>query len=101
VTECYQPLEASYKLTRRCLKVCYYFHVPVGIITKGNLVRRDIDLIALHSERARMRVYLSIPFLDAVIVTRSNRSRLRRWPASKRCGCCRTLASRLASRSRR
>ena len=46
VTDCYQPIEASYRLTRRCLEVCREFRNPVGIVTKSLLVRRDIDLLA-------------------------------------------------------
>ena len=45
-TDCYQPLESSYELTRRCLEVCRDFQNPVGMITKSALVRRDIDVIA-------------------------------------------------------
>ena len=41
VTDCYQPLEAVYELTRRCLEVCLDFRNPVGVVTKGALVRRD------------------------------------------------------------
>jgi DNA repair photolyase len=62
--DCYQPLEASYGLTRRCLEVCLAFRNPVGIITKGALVRRDIALIAELARVARARVHLSIPFAD-------------------------------------
>src|SRR5438552_13563107 len=45
-TDCYQPLEAVYGLTRRCLEVCAEFRNPVAIITKGALVRRDAELLA-------------------------------------------------------
>jgi DNA repair photolyase len=38
-TDCYQPLEASYELTRRCLEVCLRHAHPVGIITKGTVIR--------------------------------------------------------------
>src|SRR5712691_2759400 len=44
VTDCYQPLEAIYSLTQRCLEVCLEFHQPVGIVTKGALVRRDKEI---------------------------------------------------------
>lgn len=65
VTDCYQPLEASYELTRGLLEVCRRYRNPVGIITKSSLVRRDRDLLsALHRE-AQVTVYLSIPFADA------------------------------------
>jgi DNA repair photolyase len=64
VTDCYQPLEASYQLTRRCLEVCLEFRNPVAIITKGSLVRRDLDLLASLSREADAQVYVSIPFAD-------------------------------------
>lgn len=63
-TDCYQPLEASYELTRRCLEVCLARRNPIGMVTKGALVRRDVDLLAKIAERAGARVYVSIPFHD-------------------------------------
>ena len=42
-TDCYQPLEAVYGITRKCLEVAAEFRNPVGIITKAALVRRDLD----------------------------------------------------------
>ena len=64
VTDCYQPLEAVYGLTRRCLEACLEFRNPVGVITKGALVRRDVDLLAALSREADAVVYVSIPFSD-------------------------------------
>ena len=64
VTDCYQPLEASYALTRACLEVCARMRQKVGVITKAALVRRDADLLARMAERGLARVYLSIPFAD-------------------------------------
>ena len=64
VTDCYQPVEATLGLTRACLEVCAEFRNPVGIITKGALIVRDLDLLRrLHAEAA-VRVYFSIPFAD-------------------------------------
>ncbi len=61
-TDCYQPLEAEYALTRACLEACADYRNPVGIITKGSLVLRDLDvLMRLHRE-AWVSVYFSIPF---------------------------------------
>lgn len=51
VTDCYQPLEASYELTRACLQVCLEHRNGVDIITKGALVRRDAQLLARIAER--------------------------------------------------
>jgi DNA repair photolyase len=63
VTDCYQPLEASYRLTRRCLEVCALFGNPVGIITKAPLIERDVELLAAM-RGAGLHVTVSIPFWD-------------------------------------
>jgi DNA repair photolyase len=64
VTDCYQPLEASYRLTRRCLEVCAEYRNPVGIITKAPLIERDIDVLVKLHEVARVTVSISVPFWD-------------------------------------
>lgn len=61
-TDCYQPLEASYALTRRCLEVCREHANPIGMITKGALVRRDIDVLAKLARVATVHVSITIPF---------------------------------------
>ncbi len=61
-TDCYQPLETSYGLTRACLSVCVDYRNPVSVITKGTLVLRDLDLLKRLNREARVCVYLSIPF---------------------------------------
>ena len=63
-TDCYQPLEASYGLTRACLEVCAEYRNPVGVITKGALVRRDLDVLTRLHRDAWVQVYFSIPFAD-------------------------------------
>ncbi len=63
-TDCYQPLEASYELTRRCLEVCLRHRNPVGVITKGTLIRRDLALLGELTARAGCRVTISIAFSD-------------------------------------
>jgi DNA repair photolyase len=64
VTDCYQPLETSYKLTRGCLEVCVEYRNPASIITKAPLVERDIDLLQELSRVARVAVAVSVPFWD-------------------------------------
>ncbi|MBX5482907.1 MAG: PA0069 family radical SAM protein [Myxococcaceae bacterium] len=64
VTDCYQPLEASYQLTRRCLEVCAEFRQPVAIITKGVLVERDVDVLQQLVRDAHAHVRVSVPFWD-------------------------------------
>ena len=63
-TDCYQPLEATLGLTRACLQVCAEYRNPVGIITKGVISTRDLDLFTQLHERAWIRVYFSIAFAD-------------------------------------
>ncbi len=65
VTDCYQPLEAVWRLTRRCLEVCAAFHNSAGVVTKSYLVCRDADVLAELNRVASASVMLSIPFLDA------------------------------------
>jgi DNA repair photolyase len=64
VTDCYQPLEASYKLTRGCLEVCAEYRNPAGIITKAALVERDVDVLQELAKVARVNVAVSIPIWD-------------------------------------
>jgi DNA repair photolyase len=65
VTDCYQPLEAVYRLTRRCLEVCVQYANPVRIVTKGYLVVRDADVLVELHRRADVRICFSMPFADA------------------------------------
>ena len=61
-TDCYQPLEASYRLTRACLEVCAEYRNPVHVITKAPLIERDIDVLARLARETRLGVTISIPF---------------------------------------
>lgn len=63
-TDCYQPLEASYRLTRACLSVCAEYRNPCGIITKSALIERDLDVLSELSQRTSLRVTISVPFWD-------------------------------------
>ena len=63
-TDCYQPLEATYRLTRGCLEICRDYRNPVGIITKSALVAQDQDILQQLHQEAWIRVYFSIPFAN-------------------------------------
>ena len=63
-TDCYQPLEGRYRLTRSLLAVCCEYRNPVTIITKSALVLRDLDILQELNQQTRLRVFLSIPFAN-------------------------------------
>jgi DNA repair photolyase len=63
-TDCYQPIELRYELTRKCLEACAEFRNPVAIITKGAIIERDIDLLLALKKRASIFVYMSIASAD-------------------------------------
>jgi DNA repair photolyase len=63
-TDCYQPFEAVYGLTRACLEVCLEHRQAVSLITKSALVRRDRDLLTALAREAAVHVTLSIPWID-------------------------------------
>ncbi len=50
VTDAYNPLEQKYLLTRRCLEILLEYQFPVSILTKSELVLRDIDLFTQFEE---------------------------------------------------
>ncbi|QDU76713.1 Radical SAM superfamily protein [Bremerella volcania] len=64
VTDCYQPAEREFEVTRGCLEVALEARQPLGIITKNALVLRDIDLIAEMAAHNLICVNLSITSLD-------------------------------------
>lgn len=64
VTDCYQPLEAVWGLTRRCLEACAEHRTPVGIVTKSYLVVRDIDVLCRVRDASAATVYCSIAFAE-------------------------------------
>ena len=67
VTDCYQPLEASLRLTRACLEACATYRNPVAIVTKAPLIERDLDvLLRLHRESS-VHVAISIPIWDQTL----------------------------------
>ena len=63
-TDCYQPIEGHYKLTRGALEVLCEHRNPAGIVTKGPMVVRDKDVLADWSARAACSVYISVPCVD-------------------------------------
>lgn len=63
-TDCYQPAERKFKLTRQLLQLCAEYRNPVGIITKNALILRDLDLLQELNAHNLVRVYTSITSMD-------------------------------------
>lgn len=64
VTDCYQPAERNFRLTRQCLEVLAEYRNPAGIITKNHLVTRDLDILKEMAGWNGVVVHLSITTLD-------------------------------------
>ncbi|OGA49217.1 MAG: hypothetical protein A3F74_09150 [Betaproteobacteria bacterium RIFCSPLOWO2_12_FULL_62_58] len=69
-TDPYQPIERDYKITRGILEVLSEFNHPVGIVTKGAMVERDIDILAPMAERNLVNVFISVNNLDHELARR-------------------------------
>jgi DNA repair photolyase len=65
ITDCYQPAERQFQLTRQCLQVALECRLPISIITKNALVCRDLDLLQQMAAYGGVHVHLSINSLDA------------------------------------
>jgi DNA repair photolyase len=59
-TDCYQPAEQKFRLTRKLLEVCNEFNQPVGIITKNAAILRDKDLLQEMASRRLVSVIISL-----------------------------------------
>lgn len=63
-TDCYQPAEKQFEITRQCLEVFLKYKHPVGIITKNALILRDLDLLKALAEDNLIAVNVSITSLS-------------------------------------
>lgn len=63
-TDCYQPAEKKFRLTRQILEVCLEFNQPVGMITKNAGILRDKDILSKMAEKNLVSVLVSITSFD-------------------------------------
>jgi DNA repair photolyase len=63
-TDCYQPIEGHYRLTRRSLEALCEVRNPVGVVTKGPMVVRDVDVLQEIGRHASCSVAISVPTVD-------------------------------------
>ena len=63
-TDCYQPIERRYKITRQILEVLAECEHPATIVTKSALIERDLDLLKNLVSKNLAKVFVSIGTLD-------------------------------------
>jgi DNA repair photolyase len=70
-TDPYQPAEGRYRLTRGCIEAFAAADNPFGVITRGPLIVRDVDVLQEAARRADVSVTFSVPTLDPEIWRRT------------------------------
>lgn len=63
-TDCYQPAEKKFQLTKQCLEMFLKYKHPVAIITKNALILRDIELLKVLAKDNLISVNISITSLS-------------------------------------
>jgi len=63
-TDCYQPLEKEYQLTRKILEIAWRYRHPISIITKNSLILRDLDILEKMAEHNLIQVAITVTTLD-------------------------------------
>lgn len=63
-TDCYQPAEQQFELTRQCLEVFLKYKHPTAIITKNALILRDLDILKELAKAQLIAVNISITSLS-------------------------------------
>jgi DNA repair photolyase len=69
-TDPYQPIERRLRITRQILEVLAEHRHPVSIVTKSDLVLRDLDLIAPLAKERLACVLVSVTTLDRGLARR-------------------------------
>lgn len=70
-TDPYQPIEGRYRLTRRCLEAFRDAWTPVGLITKGTMIVRDVDVLSELAARTDSTICFSVPTVNEEVWRRS------------------------------
>ena len=66
-TDCYQPIERKYGITRQIVEILSTCDHPLTIVTKSALVERDLDLLAPMAKKNLVKAFVSIDTLDHVL----------------------------------
>ncbi len=70
-TDPYQPAEGRYRLTRACWEAFADRANPAGVITRGPMIVRDVDVLTALARRAHLSITFSIPTLDEEVWRRT------------------------------
>lgn len=63
-TDCYQPAEREFKITRQILEVLWKYRHPVSLITKNSLVLRDLDVLTQLASENLVHISISVTTLN-------------------------------------
>jgi len=63
-TDCYQPAEGRFRITRAALEALRDVANPLGMVTKSPLVLRDLDVLAPLARLAKVRIFFTITTVD-------------------------------------
>lgn len=63
-TDCYQPVEKRFGITREILQVCLDYRNPVTIITKNALILKDADILTALAQKNLVSVAITINTMD-------------------------------------
>ncbi|HBZ44446.1 MAG TPA: radical SAM protein [Maritimibacter sp.] len=69
-TDPYQPVEAKLRVMREVLEVLWAHRHPVGIVTKGTLIERDMDLLSKMAREGLVQVGISVTSMDRLLSRR-------------------------------
>jgi DNA repair photolyase len=69
-TDCYQPIEREWKITRQVLEVLAECEHPCTIVTKNALVTRDLDILSAMARKNLVQVFVTVTTLDAELARR-------------------------------
>jgi DNA repair photolyase len=64
VCDGYQPIEATYQLTRKTLELIREFNFPVHMLTKSTLIKRDSEIISDINKQSKAIVCFSFSSCD-------------------------------------
>jgi DNA repair photolyase len=67
VTDCYQPAEREFRITRGCLEVAREARQPIAMVTKNALITRDLDILSEMAAHGTIVAAVSMTTLDPAL----------------------------------